>query len=285
LLKRQLARHFPGEVPEQWKSFIGAVDEAYWQSDTDRTMLERSLDLSSTELLEANVALRERALELARSNAELERFAYVASHDLQEPLRTITSYLQLLERRYAPKLAFASTSAGVMHQLIKDLLSFARITSHAKPCVRAEIGEVLAEVIDTLGAAIEDSKASVQWGEMPVIWCDRSQIRNLLQNLISNAIKFSRTDVRPELSIRAEKRGSEWMFTIRDNGIGIDPKHQEKIFEIFQRLHTPDEYPGTGIGLAMCRKIVERHGGTIGVDSQEGAGSTFWFTLRSKEAA
>ncbi len=287
LLKRQLARHFPGEVPRALESFIAAVNDAYKQSDTDRIMLERSLDISGDELLEVNAALRQQAVELSRSNAELERFAYIASHDLQEPLRTITAYLELLERRYSSKLdedarefiTFATTAAGVMQQLIRDLLSFARITSRAQPFEQVDMAALVREVLAALGAAIEEARAQVAVGVLPEVLCDRSQMRQLVQNLLSNALKFRKPNQPARIEIAADRQGSMWRFAVTDNGIGVEAKYHTRIFEIFQRLHTSDEYPGTGIGLAMCRKIVERHGGEIGVESKEGAGATLWFTL------
>ena len=284
LLERQLRHYGAGRVPAE---FIDAVNEAYRQSDVDREMLERAMELSSSELLEANAALRERAVELARSNSELEQFAYVASHDLQEPLRTITMYLQLLDRRYSdvldPKardfIGHAVHSADVMHQLIRDLLSFARITSRARPFAPTRMADAIAAALDALRTAISDASAQVDVSDMPRVLVDETQIRQLWQNLISNAIKFRRPDEVPRVEIRALHRGLEWAFSVADNGIGIDTKYAGRVFEIFQRLHTSDQYPGTGIGLAMCKKIVERHGGRIWMESKPGIGSTFNFTL------
>lgn len=287
LLERQLRRHVSGELPIAWEAFVGAVDEAYRQSDIDREMLERAMELSSAELLEANSALRERAVELARSNSELEQFAYIASHDLQEPLRTITMYMQLLERRYGDKLdgkaqefiGHAVASADVMHQLIRDLLSFARITSRAQPMAPTCMKDVIHEAMAGLETAIADADATVDISDMPLVFVDRTQIRQLWQNLISNAIKFRRAEVSPRVEVRARRDGADWSFAVADNGIGIAPKYTGRVFEIFQRLHTSDVYAGTGIGLAMCKKIVERHGGRIWLDSSPGEGSTFCFTL------
>lgn len=289
LLERQLRRHGVGDggVPAEWESFVLAVSDAYHQSDIDREMLERAMELSSAELLEANSALRERAVELSRSNAELEQFAYIASHDLQEPLRTITMYMQLLERRYSDKLdgkarefiGHAVASADHMHYLIRDLLSFARVTSRAQPFAPTCMKDVVRDALAGLETAITQAGADVNIHDMPLVFVDRTQIRQLWQNLISNAIKFRRGDATPRVDVRATRDGAEWEFAVVDNGIGIDPKYTDKVFEIFQRLHTSDEYAGTGIGLAMCKKIVERHGGRIWFQSELGAGSTFSFTL------
>lgn len=290
LLRRQLKHCAVGEITPEWEAFIHAVDEAYEQSDADRQMVERSLDLSSGELLEANAALRERAVELARSNAELERFAEITSHDLQEPLRTITSYLQLLQRRYGEQfdadarqfIDFAANATQVMQQLIRDLLSLARITARGRPFAPVELGPLVDDVIATLSASITEAEASVRRGDLPTVVGDRSQLRQVFQNLLSNAVKFRRAGIPPAISIGADKAGAEWRCAVIDNGIGIEARYRERIFDLFQRLHTTDEYPGTGIGLAMCHKIVDRHGGRIGVDSEPGQGSTFWFTLPAR---
>lgn len=286
LLKRQLDRHAEGKVPEGWEKLVAAIDEAYEQYDEDRKMLERSLELSSEELLEANEELRVRAGELARSNSELEQFAYVASHDLQEPLRTITSYLQLIERRYKERLDEEATefidytvqAARVMQQLIRDLLQLARVTSRAKPLQPTPMDEVVDEVVRALSVTIEEHGARIERGPMPTVSCDRGQVRQLVQNLIANALKFRGKSV-PHIRVTAERQKDWWLLSVADNGMGIGPEYKEKVFEIFKRLHRAEEYGGTGIGLAVCRKIVERHGGRIWVESEEGEGATFTFTL------
>jgi len=240
-----------------------------------------------TEHKKAKRALEKQARELARSNAELEQFAYVASHDLQEPLRMVRSYLQLLERRYKDQLDedaqefiwFAVDGATRMQTLINDLLTYSRVTTRAKPFEPVDCSEVLDRVLTDLKVAIEENDAVVTHEPLPIVMADPTQFKQVLQNLISNAIKFRKKDTRPEIDIDVERQGDEWVLAVSDNGIGIDPQNFERIFTIFQRLHSRDEYPGTGIGLALCKKIVERHGGRMWVESEEGQGSTFRFSL------
>lgn len=398
LLKRQLDRHVGGSeaIPPQWQAFVEAVDAAYVQFDDDRAMLERSLELSSSELLQANselaavfqafpdlflrtdhagtilhykgeakqalglqaqrlpgtrvqdlpipevaqglaaalvevvehggqvrteystgddrfyearlqqvldsevlvivreitdrknaeLELADKARDLERSNSELQQFAYIASHDLQEPLRTVQSYLQLLRRRYEGKIdsdadefiAYAVEGAQRMRQLITDLLSFARVSSRARPFASTPLEEVVEEVRRSLEVAIEEHQADISQEALPVVNADRNQLRQLYQNLISNALKFNDSPS-PQIHLGAERVGGRWRLTVQDNGIGLRPEYASKVFEIFKRLHAKDDYEGTGIGLAICKKIVERHGGSIGVESAPGEGATFWFTL------
>jgi PAS domain S-box-containing protein len=224
--------------------------------------------------------------ELERSNSELEQFAYVASHDLQEPLRMVSSYVQLLARRYKDKLdseadefiAFAVDGASRMQRLINDLLSYSRVTTRAKPFASTDCEEVIGQATNNLTVAIEESGALVTHDALPTVMGDESQLMQLLQNLMGNAIKF-RGDEPPNVHISAKSTLHEWVFSVRDNGIGIDSEFSDRIFQIFQRLHTRDKYPGTGIGLAVCKRIVERHGGRIWVESQPGTGTTFSFTI------
>jgi signal transduction histidine kinase len=226
--------------------------------------------------------------ELARSNADLEQFAYVASHDLQEPLRMVTAYTQLLAERYRGKLdenadkfiGYAIEGAQRMQVLIQDLLAFSRV-GRKEACESVECNAVMKEVLQTLAAAIQESGAVVTHGELPPVWADRTQVAQLFQNLIGNAIKF-RGKEPPVVSVQAEKAGQHWQFSVSDNGIGIEPQYSENIFVVFQRLHARTEYPGNGIGLAICKKIVERDGGKIWVESGAGSGSTFKFTLPSR---
>ncbi|MBN1994112.1 MAG: substrate-binding domain-containing protein [Anaerolineae bacterium] len=239
---------------------------------------------------QAEEILTRQAQELVRSNAELEQFAYVASHDLQEPLRMVKSYLQLLERRYQGRLdqdadefiAFAVDGAERMRILINDLLEYSRVTTHGKPFAPTACAAVLDQVLANLKIALEESGAVVTYDELPVVLADETQLIRLLQNLIGNAIKFRQAESRPEIHVRAEHSGGEWTFSVRDNGIGIAPEDFERIFMIFRRLHSREEYAGTGIGLAVCKKIVERHGGRIWVKSGAGQGSTFYFTILDK---
>jgi signal transduction histidine kinase len=229
---------------------------------------------------------RRQAQELTRSNAELEQFAYVASHDLQEPLRMITGYTNLLAKRYAAKLdddarefmAFAVNGAKRMHVLINDLLSYSRVGTTAKPLAATDCEEVFARTLASLQVAIDESGAVIGKDDLPMVLADESQLGQLFQNLLSNAIKY-RGESRPEIHVGCKREAGHWQFSVKDNGIGIDPQYSERIFVIFQRLHTRDEYSGTGIGLAICKKIVERHGGKIWVESALGQGTTCYFTL------
>jgi signal transduction histidine kinase len=223
--------------------------------------------------------------ELARSNADLEQFAYVASHDLQEPLRMVTAYTQLLAERYRGKLdenadkyiGYASEGAQRMQVLIQDLLAFSRVGRNIASG-SVDCNAVMIEVLQTLAAAIQESAAVVTYGELPAVWADRTQMAQVFQNLIGNAIKF-RGQKPPAVSVQAEEAAHYWRFAVSDNGIGIAPEYMDNIFVVFQRLHARTEYPGNGIGLAICKKIIERNGGKIWVESQPGSGSSFKFTL------
>jgi PAS domain S-box-containing protein len=233
--------------------------------------------------------LANQALELTRSNSDLQQFAYVASHDLQEPLRMVTSYMKLLERRYKGKLDsnadqfidFAVDGATRMQVLIDDLLAYARIATTSIPFTRIDSNKSLEHAIANLEIAIQESSSVITFEELPTVMADPSQLAQVFQNLIGNALKFHREEVLT-VHISAEHRDENWLFSVRDNGMGIEPEFRERIFVIFQRLHKREEYSGTGIGLAICKKIIERHGGRIWVESQPGAGSTFWFTLPMK---
>jgi PAS domain S-box-containing protein len=229
---------------------------------------------------------RRNAAELARSNAELEQFAYVASHDLQEPLRAVASCVQLLQKRYGGKLdaradefiSHAVEGTKRMQALITDLLAYSRVGTHVQPFELVDCAEVLAEAMANLTFAIEESGATVVPGALPKLMADGSQLAQVFQNLIGNAIKFH-GERKPEIRVTAERQGSEWVFSVADNGIGIEPQYFERVFRVFQRLHTRARYPGTGIGLAICKKIIERHGGRIWIESRLGEGTTFLFSL------
>ena len=224
--------------------------------------------------------------DLKRSNQELEQFAYVASHDLQEPLRAVTSYTQLLAQRYQGNLDAKADKyinhivdgATRMQQLINDLLAYSRLGTQGKKFELADCNAAVQQSLRNLQIAIAEKKAVIACDEMPTVMADESQLVQLFQNLIANSIKFCRQDI-PLIDIAARRRENEWLFYVRDNGIGIDPEYADRIFIIFGRLHGRREYPGTGIGLAMCKRIVERHGGRIWVESQEGKGATFCFTI------
>lgn len=240
----------------------------------------------------AEEALAQKARELSRSNADLEYFAYITSHDLQEPLRMVSSYLQLLERRYKDQLdadarefiAYAVDGASRMQTLINALLSYSRVGTRGKPFVPTDCSTVLERTLTNLKVAIEENDAVVTHDPLPTVMADEVQLARVFQNLIGNAIKFH-GERPPQVHVGAQRGKGEWVFSVRDNGIGIDPQHFERIFMIFQRLHSQDEYPGTGIGLAICKRIVERHGGRIWVESQPGQGSTFYFTIPDKGGA
>ncbi len=247
-----------------------------------------SVELDERRQAESRLALYTQ--ELRRSNAELEQFAYVASHDLQEPLRMVASFTQLLAKRYQGKLGqdadefigFAVDGATRMQTLINDLLAFSRVGTHARAFEPTDCNAVLQEVLTNLTISVEEARAAVTHDLLPTVPADRIQLVQLFQNLIANAIKFHSPEL-PRIHLTAETQGDSWRFAVRDNGIGIAKEHQEKIFTIFQRLHQRSEYSGTGIGLAICKKIVERHGGRIWVDAELGQGSTFYFTLNGEK--
>lgn len=276
------------------------VDISLWPLDRqDGTfILEAIRDMTEQKRLQAQLADEHRALvharlelektvgELKRSNADLEQFAYVASHDLQEPLRMVASYTQLLAKRYTGKLdadadefiGYAVEGANRMQRLIQDLLAYSRVMKQDRAVDRVNCNELLKEVIENLQLAINESRAVVTCENLPTVMADRSQLGQVFQNLIGNAIKFRSEDL-PWVHVSAERRTDEWFFSVRDNGIGIDPQYADRIFVVFNRLHNREEYPGTGIGLAICKRIIERHGGYIWVKSQLGKGATFYFTL------
>ncbi len=224
--------------------------------------------------------------ELKRSNTELERFAYVSSHDLQEPLRMVTLYSQLLERRYKDRLdsdaddfiEYIVENAKRMKYLIDDLLEYSRVTSQAKGFENIDPEKVLESVLSNLSILIVENNVIVTHDSLPTVFADKNQMLQVFENLITNAIKF-RGNEPPKIDIFAQNNGEEWIFAVKDNGIGISTKHQEQIFEVFKRLHTKEEYPGTGIGLSIAQKIIERHNGRIWVESELGKGSTFYFTI------
>jgi len=242
--------------------------------------LEQHVAERTTELRAANTSLQ-------RSNTDLERFAYVASHDLQEPLRMVSAYVDLLKRRYEGKLdkdadeyiRFAVDGAARMRLLITDLLSYSRTGMQVMRIAPANLEEVLHKVMDNLQILREETSAKVEHDRLPVVPCDEAGIMLVMQNLISNAIKFRQPERPPVVRVTASRSGVEWHLAVEDNGIGFDEKYADRIFEIFQRLHGGTVYPGTGIGLAISKRVIEAHGGRMWVESAEGVGSKFWFSL------
>jgi light-regulated signal transduction histidine kinase (bacteriophytochrome) len=240
---------------------------------------------------QADAHLLNKVEELKRSNDELGQFAYIASHDLQEPLRMVASYTQLLSRRYKGKLdsdadefiSFAVDGASRMHRLIQDLLAYSRVGTKGRDLLEISSEAALLSALRNLRGAIEESGAQVTHDSLPTVLADEMQLVQLFQNLVGNAIKYQSPGI-PRVHITAAKiDAKKWTFSVKDNGLGIDSQYFEKIFGMFQRLHKREEFAGTGIGLAICKKIVERHGGSISVESQPGKGSTFRFALAESD--
>lgn len=283
----RLLREMPDESRER---VLEEASEFFMQAISPFEMTHRGFQETNASLRELNETLErrveERTEELTRSNAELQQFAYVASHDLQEPLRMVTSYMQLLTRRYRDRLdddamefiGFAVDGAQRMNRLIQDLLAYSRVGTHGREFAPTDCNEILEMARMNLKMAIEDTGARLTSDSLPTVMGDQTQLMQLFQNLIANAIKFTKDKV-PEIHIGVQRDKAGWLFSVADNGIGMDPRYKERIFTIFQRLHAREEYSGTGIGLAVCKRIVERHGGRIWVESEPGEGSTFFFTL------
>lgn len=225
--------------------------------------------------------------QLSRSNHDLEQFARTASHDLKEPLRTISSYAQLLERRYGSQLEERGqrylnhilNSAHRSQALIKDLFTYAQLDSRGIEIVPVDLNHLLDEVLGILSEPIDNQGARIVYGSLPTVSADFSQLSQVFQNLLSNSLKFCPIDIAPYIEITAEQQSQHWLISVKDNGIGIDPKYQERIFSVFQRLHLKEEFEGTGIGLSICKKVVEQHRGQIWVESTLGKGANFCFTL------
>ena len=269
---------------------IGALSRAFDQMKERLKATTVSRDILAKEVEQRQRAeqdLANQAQELARSNQELEQFAHIASHDLQEPLRMVSSYTQLLERRYKDKLdsdanefiGYAVDGARRMQTQIKDLLSYSRVTTQANEIEATDCSDIFEKAVANLTAAIDESGAVVTRDTLPVaVPADASQLLSVFQNLIGNSIKYH-SDQPPCIHVSAEETGPEWKFSFKDNGIGIDSEFTERIFQLFQRLHNKTHYAGTGIGLAVCKKVIERHRGRIWVESEPRKGSTFYFTL------
>ncbi len=262
------------------------LEEMVARRTAELEAVNRRLKTEIEERIAAEEVLRRTAEQLTRSNKELEQFAYVASHDLQEPLRVVGSYVQLVERKFGERLDaeaeqfihYIVDGVAQMQRLISDLLDFSRVGTGGESFSTVAVEEVLELALANLRPAIRQSGAVVAHGPLPEIRGDRTQLVQLFQNLIGNAIKF-RGDRRPEINVSADRREEEWLFAVADNGVGIERQYWERIFVIFQRLHSRQKYEGTGIGLAICKRIVERHGGRIWLDSKPREGATFYFSL------
>ncbi|MEP6489076.1 ATP-binding protein [Microcoleus vaginatus GB2-A3] len=287
LLQEEITSRLAVEKTLQEKNHI-LQQEISTRRAVEKALQEQNLVLQQeiSNRQRAESALLKSNQELARSNAELEQFAYVASHDLQAPLATIASYAQLLEKRYKDQLDTQGSKfignivqgCTRMQTLIDDLLEYSRVGRSRKPFELTDCNHAVEQALANLQGAIRETKAVVTYGELPAVMGDISQLIQLFQNLVSNAIKY-RHDAPPVVHITACRQEENWLISVSDNGIGIAPQHQKRIFQIFQRLHTQREYSGTGIGLAICQKIVELHGGCIWVESEPEQGCTFHFTL------
>jgi PAS domain S-box-containing protein len=273
-------RRTDGEV--RWIWAIGTHE----RNSEGKAMRMSGVVQDITERKQAEDILKKTLLDLERSNQELEQFAYVASHDLQEPLRMVASYTQLLEKRYKDQLdqdakdfiRFTADGANRMQRLINDLLTYSRVGTRGKPWKPTDCHTMLGQAIANLSMVIEENHAIITSDQLPTVMADASQMVPLFQNLIGNAIKF-RGEELPRIHVSAQEKGNEWVFSVKDNGIGIEAQFSERIFIVFQRLHSREKYPGTGMGLAICKKLVERHGGKIWVESELGKGSTFYFSI------
>lgn len=274
----------PRKSFELWKETV-RLTSLPWQYVEIKAVLELKKAIVNIILRQAD-ELAQLAHDLERSNAELKKFAYVASHDLQEPLNQVANYVQLLEMRYQEELdedakefiTFAVDGVSLMQTLIDDVLAYSKVDMQAIAFQLTGVDKALDRALTNLRTRISETGATITHDELPTVMADSTQLMQLFQNLIGNAIKF-RSDKPPEIHLGATRLEDEWLFSVRDNGIGIDPQFSDRIFVIFQRLHTRDEYQGTGMGLAICKKIVECHRGRIWVESQLGEGATFYFTI------
>jgi len=283
-----------GSIDEPWGT-LGTHDTARQEFTTEDVNFVKSVANVLAEAIERERyqnELEQLVDDLEESNERLEQFAYAASHDLQEPLRMVTSYLKLIEERYDDELdedgreflEFAVDGAQRMRDMIDALLEYSRVETQGDPFEPVDLGTVFDDTLENLRIRIEETNAEITTDSLPSVSGDRDQLRQVFQNLLSNAIEYSGDDP-PRVHVSAERQGSKWRVAVRDEGIGVDPEHVDRIFEVFQRLHTQDEHSGTGIGLAMCQRIVERHGGAIWAESEPGEGSTFYFTLPAAEGS
>lgn len=282
--KKALMKFLPPYTTNAKKAIkvIDELEDYYTRVKKDAVQMLYKIQQEMEKLLKKNQD------ELKNSNQELEQFAYVASHDLQEPLRMVTSYVQLLAKRYEGKLdqdanefiAYAVDGSNRMRILINSLLEYSRVNK-IKSFEKINLNPLLENVLRDLKNQIHENNAQIKVNSLPIVWGDSILLSQLFQNLIANAIKFKSTK-KPQISISCKDENTQYLFSVKDNGIGIQKEYEEKIFVIFQRLHTKEKYPGTGIGLSICKKIVERHGGKIWVESKVGKGSTFYFTIKKR---
>jgi light-regulated signal transduction histidine kinase (bacteriophytochrome) len=265
---------------------VGNKPVEYGDKDVEMVSLLADFSWEVVERKRVEEALEVSAEELARSNRDLEQFAYAVSHDLQEPLRMVSGFLSLLEQRCGDDLddkgrefiGYAVDGAERMQAMIQGLLDLSRVTTRGRELAPVDCEIVLAQTLRDLQLAIEDSGATVTHDPLPKVWADGVQLGQVLQNLVGNALKF-RSEAPPRVHISAERQDDRWQFCVRDNGLGVDPARAERIFGVFERLHTRDQYPGLGLGLAISKRIIERHGGRIWVEPQAGSGSAFCFTI------
>ncbi len=288
-------------LPERYKELFNTISQSYDFYEKEHKMMARAIELSSDEMIglykqlekesnetiqksESNLELKNKELE--SKNRELEQFVYIASHDLREPLRTTSGFVDLLQKQYKGKLdekadkylSYIIKASGRMRILIDDLLDYSRVGGN-KATEDIDCNIILQEVLADLGIALTETGAEITAGKLPVINGNHISIKLLFQNLITNGIKFRKKDVAPRINIVTELTDNSWMFSFTDNGIGIERQNRDKIFVIFQRLHSRREYEGSGIGLAHCKKIVDGHNGRIWVESEFGEGTTFYFTI------
>jgi PAS domain S-box-containing protein len=285
-LRGEAVRNFEFEVPDKYGKRIAVLATASLLTG------ESGEPLGIAQVVKDISELKQTAQELQRSNRELEHFAAVVAHDLQQPLSTVKGYCDLLERHHHAEfseqaLAFLHSATSGIRQaqtLVGDLLSYACLDRQAKPAAPVMCSDAVNRALANLQSSIAEHGAEITFSDLPVVLCDSSQLVQLFENLLGNAIKY-RGDESPKVEVSAEREGENWILCVADNGIGIDSAHHGQVFDIFSRLHPKDKYPGTGIGLAICRKIVERHGGRIWVESEPGSGSHFFFRLRAPENA
>lgn len=295
LLKRQIRKYFGNieDVPPNLYPLLQAISESYDHYETDRLLTERSLDISSKEFAEVNEKLRNKQLALEQSNRELRDYAHIVSHDLKEPLRNISSFIQLIEKKIGNDISeevkefmhFCVSSVDHMNELLERLLDYSKVNENIDQYETCKLINILYQVKAMLYKRIEDTNTQVNYlSSFPIIRAKKNQIGQLFINLISNAIKFRKHNQAPVINITCQQfKRDYYLFCVADNGIGIPAEYTEQVFTIFQRLHTRQEYRGAGIGLTICRKIVENHGGTIWIDTNYTKGTKICFTLFNTE--